>query len=221
MSVRERLLGDEGGFTLTEVMVTAVIMVIIIFALYSVFDTGMRIFSFGNNKVEATENARLGLEKMEREIRQAYKVNATADPAQTHVFFTTATPAAPLTVPPTSVTQLTFGNDLDGDSSIVCGGSCEYITYKLTDDASNVACTAAPCTLRRVNTANSGDFGDPLVENVVPDGLTFDFFRSDGTAPASEGEIGKVRVRLNVSVDKGIGNDGTQVLTTEIDLRNR
>ena len=225
IGARERFLREESGFTLTEVLVTAVIMVTIIFALYGIFDTGMRIFSFGNNEVEATENARLGLEKMEREIRQAPKVSASATPAQNHLFFTTAAPATALTVPPTTATQLTFGNDLNGDNSVTCGPTCEYITYKLTSTANPattcIASTTPPCTLRRVNTANSGDIGDPVVENVAPNGLSFAFFKSDGTAPASEAEIGKVRVSLNVSVDKGIGNNGTQVLTTEIDLRNR
>ena len=50
-------------------MVTVLVMIVVMFALYSIFDMGLRVFSFGNNNVEATESARLGLEKMEREIK--------------------------------------------------------------------------------------------------------------------------------------------------------
>ena len=55
-------------------MITIVIMIVVFFALHSIFDMSLRVFSYGNNKAEAMENARLGLEKMEREIRQAEPV---------------------------------------------------------------------------------------------------------------------------------------------------
>lgn len=222
-SVGERFSKDERGFTLPEMMVTIVIMIVVLFALFSIFDVGLRVFSFGNNKVEAVESARVGMEKMEREIRQAYPYNSSA--SQTHLFFDTASPTTPLAVPPTTITQLTFGNDLGApgasDGVITCGTPCEYITYKLTAATSNAPCTAAPCTLRRVNTANSGDWGDPVVENVAVNGLTFQFLKSDGGTPANESEVGMVLVSLNIIVNQGIGNAGTQQLTTVIDLRNR
>ncbi len=47
-------------------------MVTVMFALYAIFDMSLRVFSFGNDKVEAVENARIGLSRMEREIRAAY-----------------------------------------------------------------------------------------------------------------------------------------------------
>ena len=52
---RERLVREEGGFTLTEMMVTIVIMIVVLFALYSIFDMSIRVFSFGNDKIEAME----------------------------------------------------------------------------------------------------------------------------------------------------------------------
>jgi hypothetical protein len=47
-------------------------MVVVLFALYALFDTSVRIFAHGGDELEALENARLGLERMEREIRAAY-----------------------------------------------------------------------------------------------------------------------------------------------------
>ena len=224
-AVRRRFLTEESGFSLPEVLTTIVIMIVVLFALYSIFDMSLRVFSFGNNKVEAVESARVGLEKMEREIRGAYTKDTTVTPAQNQLFFTTASPATALTVPPTTVTQLTFGNDLGnagaGNGKIECGIPCEYITYRLTDDAGNTACTASPCTLRRVNTANSDDYGAPVVENVSANGLRFTFYTSEGGTPANESKVGLVLVSLDVIVDQGIGNPGTQELTTAIDLRNR
>jgi Tfp pilus assembly protein PilW len=226
-----RLLREERGFTLTEMMVTTMVMIMMLFALYSLFDMSLRVFAFGNNKVEAMENARLGLERMEREIRAAYPVDAN-DPANSHLFFSAngLTSNPPQATP--TVTQITFGNDLgdadgdgigDGNHKIECfdAASCEYITYKLTDDASDAACTASPCTLRRVNTANSTDPGDPMVENVIFNGLTFTYYESDGTTAEGEDEIVKVLVRLRVEVAPGTNYAATQNLATEVDLRNR
>ena len=227
LSTRERFLKDEWGFTLSEMLVTITVMSFILLALAGLFDASLKVFSFGNNKVEAVESARVGMEKMEREIRQAYNYDLTSDPQKTYLLLDPANPTTALTVPPTSVTQVTFGNDLPGapgagNRKIECGSPCEYITYKLTDDTSNSTCTAAPCSLRRVNTANPGDWGAPVTENVlVPNGLSFTLLRSDGGTPANEGEVDMVLMRLSLSVKQGIGHAGTQTLTTVIDLRNR
>ena len=222
--IKVRPLKEEGGFTLVEMMVTMVIMIVVLFALYSIFDMSLRVYAIGNNKAEAMESARLGVEKMEREIRGAYKYDSSA--SQNHLFFTTASPTDPMTVPPTTVTQLTFGNDMGapgaGNGKIECGTPCEYITYKLTDSASTSPCNTAPCTLRRVNTANSTDLGDPVVEDVAAGGLTFTFLQGDGaTLATNEGDIGIVLVSLDIVVDQGTNTEGTQTLTTAIDLRNR
>ena len=222
--LKARFLGEERGFSLPEMLVTIVIMMVVFFALYSVFDMSVRIFMFGSNKVEAVESARLGLERMEREIRAAYPVASDS-----HLFFSANGSATnpPQAMP--SQTQITFGNELgaegEGDGTIQCGDPCEYITYKLTDDVegSSAACTVSPCDLRRVNTANSTNPGAPVVDNAVfPGGLDFTYLQSDGITPATtEGDIAKVRVSLEIMVDPGTQTAARQRLTTEIDLRNR
>lgn len=67
-----RRCSNESGFTLAEVLVAMTMMITVLFALYAIFDTSVRIFRYGNDELEALENARLGLERMEREIRAAY-----------------------------------------------------------------------------------------------------------------------------------------------------
>lgn len=114
--MRERMLREEGGFTLTEVLVAMMMMTLVMFALYSIFDMSIRVFSFGNDKVEAVENARIGLSKMEREIRAAYPEDKAND-VET-LFFT-----------PTSTNEITFGLDLDGDRKVQLS---EQITYDLS-----------------------------------------------------------------------------------------
>lgn len=240
--MRRRLIQDEGGFTLPEMMVTIIIMTVVLFSLYSIFDMSIRVFTFGNDKVEAVENARLGLEKMEREIRAAYPVHGPTGTPRYRFFSANGTD---LTAPPEAMptaSQITFGNELgaSGDGSIKClsASACEYITYKLTDDASGAACTAAPCTLRRVNTASSSDTGQPVVDFVRAPvsgnyGLRFKYFTETPTgtveinpaspSPYTQADIDRVEISLQIEVDNNTG-DGqpgrTQTLTTEVDLRN-
>jgi type II secretory pathway component PulJ len=117
--MRARLLREEGGFTLTEVLVAMILMILVMFALYSIFDMSIRVFSFGNDKVEAVENARLGLSKMEREIRAAYPNNKAA-----------ATPDETLFFSPTGTNEIKFGLDLNGNH--VVDHPSEEVTYNLS-----------------------------------------------------------------------------------------
>jgi prepilin-type N-terminal cleavage/methylation domain-containing protein len=212
--MRDRLLREEGGFTLPEMMVTMMIMIVVLFALYSIFDMSIRVFRFGNNKVEAVENARLGLEKMEREIRAAYPYDRAA--SNSHIFFSTsdsATAAMP------SATQITFGNDLNGNRKLDCPNpsNCEFITYKRSQSG------ATRTLLRNVTStgSSSGSGGAPVVEFVNgANGLNFAYLKSNGDPATQESEIELVRITLDIKVEGG-ANDGTQTLTTDVDLRNR
>jgi len=228
---RERLVRDEAGFTLTEVLVTMIIMLVVLSALYSIFDMGIRVFSFGNDKIEATEQARLGTEKMTREIRAAYPVDKIG--AKQHIFFTagaSATATRPL------VNSITFGNDLPSGATPPnrMVDPAEEITYALRSSSDlNNACPAPTpstqnsgiCTLvRRKGPIATASF-QPVVEYVRPNGLTLEYLTNNMAATDSTGDgtdIGVVRITLKVSVDRGIEEQPVrQTLTTDVDLKNR
>jgi prepilin-type N-terminal cleavage/methylation domain-containing protein len=200
-----RALQEESGFTLPEVLVTMTLMILVLFALYSIFDTSLRVFGFGNDKAEAVENARLGLEKMERETRAAYPYDKTAATPDEHLF-DSRTPTA-----------ITIGNDLDGNRKIECpsaAGACEEITYQ-----------SSGSTLQRINSAAGTP--QPVVEfvrDVDGDGkaLTFEYLDRNGNTVTAESAISMVRIKLEVAVDRGIHDQPvTQILETDVALRNR
>jgi prepilin-type N-terminal cleavage/methylation domain-containing protein len=211
LAIRERFLEDERGFTLSEMLVTILIMIVVLFALYSIFDMSLKVFSFGNNKVEAVESARVGIEKMEREIRQAHVPSATAQ------MFDTWTS-----------TQIRFGNDLDGNGSIQCPNTdtpaqCEKIGYQIYENPAG----SGNYTLGRDNTSdgttNTVANLQPVAEHVQ--NLTFTYYDRSGNevvpGVGNELNIDRVLVSMEISVDRGVGNPGTQTLATVIDLRNR
>src|SRR3712207_751536 len=189
LSAMERFVKDERGFTLPEMMVTTMIMLVVLLALFGLFDMSLKVFSYGNNKVEAVESARVGMEKMEREIRQAYAPSADAQ------MFDTWTS-----------TQIRFGNDLDGNGVIACPnstGRCEKIGYQLNGT-----------TLGRDNTStgttNTVANLQPVAEHVQS--LTFTYYDRNGNVVVpgvdeegvdNERHIDRVLVSIGISVDEG------------------
>jgi type II secretory pathway component PulJ len=202
LSAMERFVKDERGFSLSEMMVTTMIMIVVLLALFGLFDMSLKVFSYGNNKVEAVESARVGMEKMEREIRQAYAPSADA---QMFDWWTSA--------------EIRFGNDLDGNGVIACPnstGRCEKIGYRLNGTTLGRDNTSAGTTNTVANL-------QPVAEHVQS--LTFTYYDRAGNEVVpgvdDDVDIDRVLVSLGISVNEGVGHSGTQTLTSVVDLRNR
>ena len=191
-----------------EMLVSITVMIVVLFALYSVFDMSLRVFGVGNDKVEATENARLGLDKMAREIRAAYPANKIA--GKPHLFWAQGAPA---TAAMPTAGQITFGNDLNGNRRI-------YNSSTGTLDANEEITYAVSGTTLQRNGQPVVDF----VQDVDGDGsaLKFEYLDANGATVTSEGNIVMVRIKLEVAVDRGIHEEPvTQSLQTKVTLRNR
>lgn len=199
---------EESGFTLVELMVSMSMMLLVTFALYAIFGTSVRIFETGNHRTEALENARLGLERMSRELRAAYPADLTTDPPQEHLF--SGSNASSQSAMP-GADRITFANDRNGDRRITCENSrdCEYITYRLTTSGS---------TRALIRDTGTGGRGTAVVENVVPNGLNFTYLsRTDPeTVATEEAEVRFVGVELTVRV-----GDEEHTLSNVVALRNR
>ncbi len=192
---------DESGFTLPEVLVSMAMMGTVLFALYAVFDASVRVFGAGRDRVEAVQEARLGLARMERELRAAYppdKVNGNvallADFGEEHIV---------------------FYNDLNGNRRTVdpptgLPEAGERISYRISGSGK---------PLRN---------GNRLIwsaEDIDGDGraLTFGYSDQNGD-PVVSGEgadVALVKVRLEVSVGPATGEPVERSLGTSVALRNR
>jgi type II secretory pathway component PulJ len=195
----------ETGFTLVEVLVCAMMMFGVLFALYAIFDVSVRAFGYGGDRLEAVGIARLALGRMEREIRAAYPYDLTSDPPRRYLFLDPTDPTRPA-VP--SATRIAFGNETGGDHSI--DGS-EVIGYYLSGH-----------DLKR----SKGSSAQTLVDSVPTDGLRFTLCRSPDDCPpalaiTNEAEIGLVRIELTVEVRRRGQDPARQTLATDVYLRNR
>lgn len=101
------------GFTLVEVLTVVFLSVIIVAAGYYLYLVSFRSFSKNSASAELTQNARIALERMSRDIRQSMDI-------------VTALPESPEegTVP----SELKFQ---DGHNFWPTAGSIQYITYYL------------------------------------------------------------------------------------------
>ena len=203
--MRQRLLREQEGFTLAEVLVTMVMMLTVMFALYSIFDMSLRVFSFGNDKTEAVENARLGLERMEREIRAAYPYDKAGGDEELFEVW--------------EEDRIVFGNDLNGDRVIeVCSSGasseCETIGYEIY--------TPSDSETDALGRSNSpAMFNQAAVEYV--ENLSFEYYDENGnpltSASDDEADVASVGISLKVTVPGDPPR--TQTLSTEVSLRNR
>ena len=195
----------ETGFTLVEVLVSAMMMFGVLFALFAIFDVSVRAFGYGGDRLEAVGNARLALGRMEREIRAAYPYDLTSDPPRRYLFLDPANPTTPAV--PTS-TRIAFGNESGGNHSIE--GS-EVIGYYLSGN-----------DLKR----SKGGSAQTLVDSVPADGLQFTPCRSADDCPPAlaitdEAEIRLLRIELAVEVRRQGQDPARQTLATDVYLRNR
>ena len=202
--------GNEEGFTLPEMMVTISVMLVIFFALYTIFDASVRIFDFGNDKVEAVENARLGLERMEREARAAYpydKGNALGGGIDTRLLGTMA------------ANEIVFGNDLNGNNAV---DASETVKYRLSGSGTtrtlqrSQPSTGTPQDVVEYVLPPSAGAPYPGAPAPYPGGLRFFYLGDGGSTATSEAQVKVVRIELDVSKDGRV-----QTLSTDVALRNR
>jgi prepilin-type N-terminal cleavage/methylation domain-containing protein len=102
----------ERGFTLVEILVSLVIFMLVMIAVYALFDGGQWIYLHGERRTKIQEIARLALEQMERDIRMCgFGVPKGPQFGGT----TTWTPAIFLT----TTSKLWFRGDLDNRHSML------------------------------------------------------------------------------------------------------
>lgn len=192
--------GGEAGFTLPEALVAMVMTAAVLLALYAVFDAGVRVFGAGRDRAEAVQAARLGLTRMEREIRAAYPRDKAAGDATLLADF--------------GEERLLFYNDLNGNRRTVDRATGlaepgEEISYA-------PGAGGAPLRNSRLLV--------PSARDVDGDGraMTFAYLDAGGNpvTGGNGGEVAFVRVELEV-VAADAGGPVELTLRTGVALRNR
>ena len=135
------------GFTMLEALIASTIFLIVMFAVYTVYEAGEANYNRGIRKWDVQSQARLALERISREVRMAgYATpNKLTDP-----------------VVIASNDTLSLHADVDGTGA-------KYITYSRRDCSGNVGTTL----YRNVSTTTFCG-GEPFIEGVSS--LTFAYY---------------------------------------------
>jgi len=144
-----------GGLSLAELLVSLAVLGLVLAGLFGILHSGVKAYGWGVGRVEAQQAARVALERMARELREA-----GYDPRGAGIQPVVA--AAPALV--------TFQRDLNGNG--VVDPTRERVTFLVR---------AGESVLRR----DAGGGAQPIIENVRRFGLTyFDSAGAPTTDPA-------------------------------------
>jgi type IV pilus assembly protein PilW len=206
---RPRLRGSQQGFSLIELLLATAILGIVMSGLVALLSAGQRAYSRGSNTVDAQQNARVALDRMAREIREAGYHPAPPDTSPS------TCPPGPGNLYPSgggtdnpcwrfypivgqTSTGFTLQFDWNGDGASASSGR--------VNDA--LTCpTGAGCRGERVTYSLSGtnmkrqQVCDPGGAQVVASGidaLALTYLKADGTSTTNRELIRSVQIRLTV-----------------------
>ena len=165
MSPLRRALGDQRGFTLTELLVVATVLGMILAGVVTIQMQGQQAYLFGSHRVEVQQNNRTALELMVRELRSAQSVT-TLGSATDLIFVSCKEPYSALAPPPPppclatdvvtvryQLTGTTLNRTFDGTTTPLIGGvqTLAMTYYSDWNPVTNVwTPTAAPGSVRLV-----------------------------------------------------------------------
>src|SRR3989304_5660534 len=110
---------NQKGFTLLEVLIASSLFVIVLFAVYVTFESSQKTYTWGSNKVEVQQTARVAMGIMANEIR-----TAGYDPSNPPVGVIPGL-ASPTAIQVANANTLTFIADGAGDNVT------DRVTYRL------------------------------------------------------------------------------------------
>ena len=208
---RERRLPEQDstrrrdpGFTMVEVLISLVIGMVVLAALYAVFTIQNKNFAKQEQIGEMQQIARSAMDSMAREITMAgYDPNKSLPtPAPANAAITAA-----------SATSLSFTSDLNANSTLIdATDTNERVTYAF--DSADYQIT------RKTGDGNP----QPFAENIQ--GLTFTYYDAAGAVPATPADIRRIQISITVRTAKPdpayTANNGyrTYTLTSFVTPRN-
>jgi prepilin-type N-terminal cleavage/methylation domain-containing protein len=210
-------MSNERGFTLAEMMVVCAIVGLVMASLLGLVISGQQAYWYGSTQVDAQQTARVAIERMVTEIREAgyYPQNpdtapATCSAVPCYNFDAIGTGA--------SASSLTLQYDWNGDGVSAASGTVN----------DPIMCpTGTACRGERViysyssGTLTRQEVGVDASPQTIASGLSslgFSYLAADGTATTTASAIRTVQVTVSAQT----ANKGAYVtMTDRIRLRNR
>ncbi|HLA26395.1 MAG TPA: prepilin-type N-terminal cleavage/methylation domain-containing protein [Syntrophales bacterium] len=196
---------DNSGFTLAELLVSMMIGLLILFAVYETFTVQNRSLKTLELKAATVQNARVGLDFIVRELRMAgYNPTDTINSCQ-GTDTATNTPCVGITS--IAGDSISFTADLNGNGDLTPDSTNpdENIAY-------NVYSSGGIMYLGRTSNGSL----QPVVMNIT--GLSFNYYDGSNQATTNLALIRKVNGSITATTPLPVGNRYYQTITFSSDI---
>jgi type II secretory pathway pseudopilin PulG len=213
MSLRVAVFRDEGGFTLAEMLVVCALLGTVMAGVLSLLMVGQQSATATANKVDAQSNARMGIDRLIEEIREAGYL-----PAGPTCPGAPATPCPPYNyafsaISAQTATALTIQNDWNASNDIQAAAVTDPITGSLRGE--QVVYSFAAGQLRR---QEIGIDGATVVVAAGIISLAYTYLDQNNTVTATAADIRTVTVTLTTQQSAG---QPQVTMVHRVRLRNR
>ena len=213
-------MSNERGYTLAEMMVVCAIVGLVMASLLGLVMTGQKAYWYGTTQVDAQQAARVAVERMVKEIREAGYYPQAPTPITTgacaslicYAYNFDAIANGP------TATSLTLQYDWNGDAVSASSG-------KVNDPI--LCATGSTCRGERITYAFSGgtltrqELGVDTTPLTIASGITllaFTYMAADGTVTSTPADIRIIGVTVTAQTD----TQGAYVtMSDRVRLRNR
>ncbi len=189
---------NEQGFSLLETLVTVSIFLLVLFAVYTVFESSQSVYAKGEGKVDVQQSARAAMDQIAVLLR-----NAGYFPEN----FTTPPPAILLANPIQIATNNALAIYGDADDT----GSSKFFLFCL--EGTRVRWVSSPAAVPACNG------GMVLAQNVTNPNI-FTYFDASNNPTADPADVRRVVVTLTATEDVPGHQPQTYTLTSSVRLRN-
>ena len=214
MSLRLPVLKDERGFSLPELLVVCALLGTVMAGVLTLVMSGQQSATITMNKVDAQSNARMGIDRLIEEIREAgYLPQGPSCPGAP------ATPCPPYTygnfsaISAQTATALTIQNDWNADSNIQAAAVTDPVTGALRGE--QIVYSFAAGQLRR---QEIGIDGAPVVVAAGIIGLAYTYLDQNNAVTAIAANIRTVTITMTTQQS---ANQPQVTMVHRVRLRNR
>ena len=218
------------GYSLPEALIAALVLAIVLLAIYMVYDTAQQDYARGTARADVQQNVRVALESMARELRVAgYNLSTTGCACSTTSCKTPPTDAVTgiNDAPPGSV-NVTFQADVDGDNCI------DRVIYKFvppadltkpcdSSDPSTIGTVTRSVQAWNVTGTGPGTWPSPPTASDVAQcvtSLTMTYYDGSGATPTPAASVRRITIAIvGIENIRGFGAR-TYTLTSDVRLRN-
>jgi len=213
MSLRVSAFRDEGGFTLAEMLVVCALLGTVMAGVLSLLMIGQQSATATANKVDAQSNARMGIDRLIEEVREAGYL-----PAGPTCPGAPATPCPPYNyafsaISAQTATALTIQNDWNADGAIQAAAVTDPITGSLRGE--QVVYSFAAGQLRR---QEIGIDGATVVVAAGITSLAYTYLDQNNAVTATAADIRTVTITLTTQQSAG---QPQVTMVHRVRLRNR